>query len=445
MVDCIIRNALLLDADELQDIAIDNGVVSDRNDRIDYSADWEIDVRGRVVTPGFIEPHIHLDLALMNDWIEPGRPKDFVSPVELGDEVERRRKAFTQQEIETRAGYAMQLASRHGITAMRAQCHLDPTVKFKHLDALAAAKEEYRHLVDLQIVTFPQQGLLTIPGTLDLFKEAFRRGADVMGCAANLDQAASGPLGFRKHIDAAFDLAMQLDVPLDLHADIFLLDDPSLDELEAVYAARKAIEVGYQGRVAAGHVCALDSARPEVAQEAIDWMQRANIHVISQPDLYRLGRADKNHVRRGLTRVKALLAAGVNVTFASNNVRDAYRPLGNLNPVEEGLVLSYGAHMDSRQDLTNLLRMCTYNGAKALNLPGYGLQPGNTADLVVLDAFSASAVIANQAEKLFVFKRGKLVAENPSGNTKYYNSRMEDLGKHSPWQGDALVQKKSDQ
>jgi cytosine deaminase len=380
----------------------------------------------------------------MNDWIEPGRPKDFVSPVELGDEVERRRKAFTSEDIQSRAGYAIQLASRHGITAMRAQCHLDPTVKFKHLDALVAVKEKYRHLLDLQIVTFPQQGLLKTPGTLDLFREAFRRGADVMGCAPNLDMDANEPFGFRKHIDAAFNLAMECDVPLDLHADIFLLDDPSLDDLEAVYAAKKALELGYQGKVAAGHVCALDSARPEVAQEAIEWMRQAQVHVISQPDLYRLGRADQRNVRRGLTRVKALLAAGVNVTYASNNVRDAYRPLGNLNPIEEGLVLSYGAHMDSRKDLATLLRMSTYHGAKALDLQNYGLQPGNRADVVVLDAFSAPAVIANQAEKLFVFKNGKLVAENPPGNARYYNRTVETLGMHSPWQGDALVQKKSE-
>ena len=160
MFDLILRNALLLDQEKIQDIAIENGTIVLREDHINQPADWEIDLRGRVVTPGFVEPHVHLDLALMNDWIEPGRPKDFVSPVELGDEVERRRKAFTSEDIQARAGYAIQLASRHGITAMRAQCHLDPTVKFKHLDALVAVKEKYRHLLDLQIVTFPQQGLL---------------------------------------------------------------------------------------------------------------------------------------------------------------------------------------------------------------------------------------------------------------------------------------------
>lgn len=442
MVDLILRNALLLDQEKVQDIAIQDGMISLRADRIDQAADWEIDVRGRVVAPGFVEPHVHLDIALMNDWIEPGRPKDFVSPSELNDEVNRRRLAFTPEEIEMRAGYAIQLASRHGITALRSQCHIDPTVKFRHLDALVALKEKYKHLLDLQIVAFPQEGVMW-PGAEDLFQEAFRRGADAMGCSPNLDKLTDEPYAFRKPIDIAFEMAVKLGVPFDMHADLFLLDDPSVDDFEIVYAAKKALEYGYVGKVAAGHVCALDSARPEVAAEVIEWMRKAQIHVISQPDLYRLGRADQRHVRRGLTRVKALLAAGVNVTYASNNVRDAYRPLGNLNPVEEGLVLSYGAHMDSRKDLTTLLRMSTYHGAKALGLQNYGLEPGNRADMVVLDAFSAPAVIANQAEQLLVFKNGNLVAENPPRNANFYNRSAENLGAHSPWQGDAIIQKKA--
>jgi cytosine deaminase len=110
--------------------------------------------------------------------------------------------------------------------------------------------------------------------------------------------------------------------------------------------------------------------------------------------------------------VRQLLQAGVNVTFASNNVRDAYRPLGNLNLLEEGLILSYGAFMDAREDLETLLRMCTFNAAKALRLPNYGIYPGSQADLVVLNANCASEAIARQAEKLYIFKNGALIAAN---------------------------------
>jgi cytosine deaminase len=172
------------------------------------------------------------------------------------------------------------------------------------------------------------------------------------------------------------------------------------------------METGYQGRAAAGHVSALDSALPAVAEQAVDLMRMAQINVISQPDLYRLGRDDRHHVRRGMTRVKQLLEAGVNVAFASNNVRDAMRPLGNLNPLEEALILAYAAHMDTVEELNTLLHMCTDRAARAIRLDNYGLQPGCKADLVVLEATTPSAAIVGQVEKRFVFKAGRLIAAN---------------------------------
>ena len=347
----------------------------------------------------------------MNDWDCPGRPKPFRSPRELNQEVEQRRKSFTQAEIEQRAGKALELASRHGVTAMRAQCHVDLEVKLRHLEALLAVRERFRERVDLQIVAFPQQGLISEPGGLDLFREAIRMGVDVMGCASNLERKQG--LDFREHIDAALDLAMEFDLDLDMHADLGIPPTVGLDDLEVVHIARKVIERGYQGRVTAGHVCALDSALPEVAEQAVELIKAAQIGVISQPDMYRLGREDTHHVRRGLTQVKRLLDAGVNVAYASNNVRDAYRPLGNFDLLEEGLILAYGAHMDSVAELETLLKMSTYNAAE--NHEAGRLWLANRLP-VQISLFwmrpTPSAAIVNQAEKLYVFKAGRMVAQN---------------------------------
>jgi cytosine deaminase len=362
--------------------------------------------------PGFVESHLHLDIALMDSWEVPGRQAPFRNPGEISPVLERRRRSFTRQEIEQRAGRALELAVRHGVTALRAQCHVDLEVGLKHLEALLAVKQRYADFIDLQIVAFPQQGLLRQPGTLDLFRQAFRLGADVMGGASNLDATAGGEVDFKQHLDAALQLAQEFNVDLDVHADLSIPSKVELEQLEIVHLARQVIEHGYQGRVVAGHLCALDSALPEVAEQAIALIRQAQISVVSQPDLYRLGREDTQHVRRGLTRVKELLAAGVNVTLASNNVRDAYRPLGNFNLLEEALILSYGAHMDTVGQLNTLVKMCTENAAQALRLKNYGLQSGCAADLVVLEASSPSAAIAGQAEKRFVFKRGRLVAAN---------------------------------
>ena len=408
MIDLILRNAHIEGEEKNLDLAIDGGVIIDRGPGLNYTARQEFDLGGCLLIPGFVESHLHLDVALMNFWSRPGRPAPFTHPGELNEAMEQRRRSFTRADIEQRASAALELASRHGVTAVRAQCHVDPEIGLKHVEALQSVKEKYAGRVTMQIVAFPQQGLLRYPQTIDLFRAAFSAGVDVMGGASNLDSEAD----FKAHLDAAFKLAMDLDVDLDIHADLGIPATVTLDELEVVHIARRAIEYGYQGRVTVGHVCALDSALPEVAEQAIELMHAAGLSVVSQPDLYRLGRGDTHHVRRGLTRVKQLLAAGVNVTYASNNVRDAYRPLGNFDLLEEGLILAYGAHMDTVEELSTLVRMSTYNGAKALRLQNYGLEKGCQADLVVLDASSASAAIANQAEKRYVFKAGRLMAAN---------------------------------
>jgi len=410
MIDLLIKNASVQDTQGLFDFAVDHGILIERGVGLNYSAVKQIDLDGKLLIPGFVESHLHLDIALMNDWDCPGRLKPFRSPEELNQAVEQRRKSFSREEIEQRAGRAVELASRHGVTAMRVQCHVDTVVGLRHLEALLAVRERYRNRIRLQIVAFPQQGILSTTGGLELFREALRQGADVMGCASNLEHSHN--VSFREHIDAALDLAMEFDRDLDMHADLGIPKTVGLADLEVVYAARPVIERGYQGRVTAGHVCALDSALPEIADQAIELISAAQISVISQPDLYRLGHEDMHHVRRGLTRVKRLLEAGVNVAYASNNVRDAFRPLGNFDLLEEGLVLAYGAHMDSVEELETLLKMSTFNAARLMKLDGYGLQPGCHADMVVLDARSPSAALVGQAEKLFVFKDGSLVAQN---------------------------------
>ncbi len=430
MIDLLVRNVHIEGESILVDVAVDESVIVDRGPNLNYAARQEIDGNGRLLIPGFVESHLHLDIALMNDWQTPGRTEPYLSHYGLNESMERRRRSFTAADIERRASTALELASRHGVTALRAQCHVDREVGLKHVEALQRVKEKYAGRVTVQIVTFPQQGLTNHPDNAALFREAFRIGADVMGGASNLDVMKDGRIAWREHIDAAFDLAMELDVDLDIHADLGIPQTVALDELETVYIARQTIERGYQGRVTAGHACALGAAVPDVAAEAIALIKEAGLNITSQPDLYRLGREDTHNVRRGLTRVKELLAAGVNVTYASNNVRDALRPMGNFDLLEEGLILSYGAHMDTVEEFNAILRMSTYNAAKALRLPNYGLEPGCAADFVVLDAFTPSAAIVGQAEKAIVVKNGRLMAANQAVNQLFNGSLAANLLKN---------------
>lgn len=417
MFDTLLKNAKLAYQEDLIDLAIEKNKIVALESNIKSEAEQTIDLEGRLLLPGFVDSHVHLDIALMNSWDEPGRPEPYLSHYGLNNSLERRRRAFTPEDIEQRAGEALKLAARHGVTAIRAQCHIDLEVGLSHAQALSNIKNKFANLVDLQIVGFPQQGLLHNKSSLKLFEAAIESGLlDVMGCASNLDREVD----FRDHIDEALNLAIKLDVDLDAHVDLGLYPALSWENLEVVHLAKRVIERGYEGRVTAGHVSSLDSVKPDEAKLAIELIKNAGINVVSQPDLYRLGRDDQQHVRRGLTRVKELLAAGVNVTFASNNVRDALRPMGNFNPLEEALILAYGAHMDTIEELNTLMEMCTYNAAKALGLKNYGLDVGCNADLVILDAPSPSAAIIGQAEKRYVFKGGTLVASSYTVSEMYY-------------------------
>ena len=143
MIDLLICNASVQDEPGLFDFAVDQGLIVERGVSLDYPATRQFDLEGRLLIPGFVESHLHLDIALMNDPTRPGRDKPFRSPVELNQAVEERRKGFTRSEIEQRAGRAVELAIRQGVTAMRAQCHVDPQVGLRHLEALAAVREKY--------------------------------------------------------------------------------------------------------------------------------------------------------------------------------------------------------------------------------------------------------------------------------------------------------------
>ncbi len=430
MIDLLLKNVQIEGEATLVDIAVDGGLIVDRGPNLDYGARQEIDGNGRLLIPGFVESHLHLDIALMNDWQTPGRPEPYLSHYGLNESMERRRRDFTVEDIERRASTALELASRHGVTALRAQCHVDREIGLKHVEILQRVKEKYVDRVTVQIVTFPQQGLVNHPDNAELFRESFRIGADVMGGASNLDVGSNGRFHWQGHINTAFDLAMALDIDLDIHADLSIPQTVTFDELETVYIAQQTIERGYQGRVTVGHACTLGVAAPEVAAEAIALIKEAELNIISQPDLYRLGRDDTHNVRRGLTRVKELLAAGVNATYASNNVRDALRPMGNFDLLEEGLILSYGAHMDTVEEFNTILQMSTYNAAKALRLANYGLEIGCTADFVILDAPTPSAAIIGQVEKTVVVKNGRVMATNQTFNQLYNGSLAANLLKN---------------
>lgn len=404
MVDLVLRGAVLEGMAGPVDIAIDGGRIIGVGGAIDRPTRSEIHLGGRVLLPGFVNSHIHLDKTFVGGLAESGIMTDGVA---AGRALKRR---YTREDIQARARRAINLAIRHGTTALRTCADVDPIVGTLCVEALAELRDEYAGRITMQIVAFPQEGVLGVEGMPDLLRRAVKAGADVLGGRPHGDPDPQG------HVDLLFSLAQELDCPVDMSVDAIFPPEP-IDPMALGIArvARKTIESGYQGRVTVHHVLALGAVPPGPAGEVVALAREARLNVITNPtsNLFTEGRTDPINPRRGLTRVKDFLAAGVNVSMGTDNIDDTYLPYVNADMLQEAFVASAAAHLGTLAERRALLRMCTVNGARTLGIDReYGLAPGARADLVVLDAISLDEVITRQPEKLSVFKGGRLMAAN---------------------------------
>jgi cytosine deaminase len=359
-----------------------------------------VDCAGRAVTPGLVEAHIHLDKALLSGRA-PSVEGNLAEAIRVTGLAKR---AFTVEDIRARARAVLEMALGHGTTAMRSHVEVDPIVELRGLEALLPLRDEYRPALDLQLCAFAQEGILQAPGTEGLLAEALRRGADLVGGCPYNDTDA------RAHVDIVFRLAREFDVDADFHVDF--ADEP--EHLHVRYIAEQAVRHGWQGRVAVGHLTELAALAPSEQDPIIAALREAGIGVIMLPatDLYLMGRRDARSPRRGLTPAGRLLAAGVPVAAASNNVRNAFTPVGSADLTLMGFLAVVGCHMGTRQGILDALAMLTEHPARILGLRDYGLAVGRRADLVVWDAERAEDVIAALAPCRLVIKGGQVAVEH---------------------------------
>jgi cytosine deaminase len=364
------------------------------------SAAREIACEGRAVTPGLVEAHIHLDKALLNDRA-PSREGSLAEALRVTGEAKR---GFTREDIQARARRVLDQAIRQGTTAMRSHAEVDPIVGLMGFEALAALKLEYAPAIDLQLCAFAQEGILQAPGTEALLREALRAGADLVGGVPYNDTDA------RRHIDIVFDLAAEFGVDVDFHTDFF--DEPQ--HLHARYIAAETVRRGWQGRVALGHMSEMAALPPDEQDALARTLAQAGIAVIVLPaaDLYLMGRRDVRSPRRGLAPVKRLLAAGVTVAAATNNVRNAFTPVGTAGLPLMGYLVAVGAHMGAEPELRQVLDMITTHPARILRLPGYGLLAGAPADLVVWDTDRPEEVLTALSPCRLAVKAGRVTVEH---------------------------------
>ena len=398
-LDLLLRECRLPDG-RVTDIGCRDGRIALLGSLAGRPAAREIVGEGRVITPGLVDAHIHLDKALLSDRA-PSREGSLAEALRVTAEAKR---GFTRDDILARARRTLDMAVRQGTTAMRSHAEIDPIVGLMGFEALAALKREYAPAIDLQLCAFAQEGILKSPGTEALLREALRAGADLVGGVPYVDPDP------RRHVDIVFDLAAEFGVDADFHADFF--DEPQ--HLHARYIAAETVRRGWQGRVALGHMSEMAALPPDEQDALARELARAGVAVIVLPatDLYLMGRKDVRSPRRGLAPIKRLLAAGVTVAAATNNVQNAFTPVGTAGLPLMGFLLSVGAHMGTDAELGQVLEMLTTQPARILRISDYGLGVGSRADLVVWEAERAEQVVSAQRPCRLIVKAGRVTVEH---------------------------------
>lgn len=402
-MDLIIRNAKLRHDEVLRDIGIKGSKIVAIESHIDEIAKEEINALGQLTVPAFIDPHIHLDKVNIVDVVRPNVTGTLKEAIEI---IWEKKAHYTNADIIERASDVIQKAIINGTTRMRTHVDIDTIGGLKPLEGVLEVKKKYAHVMDLEIVAFPQEGILKDPGCENLMWKAMEMGADIVG---GMPANENTPLESKRHIEIAFDIAKKYNVDIDMHIDE--TDDPFYRTLEML--ADETIKRSYNGRVTAGHTCALAAYDDHYARYVIAKVKEAGINIITNPvtNLLLQGRNDKQPVRRGITRVKELLAAGINVSFGQDCVKDTFYPFGSADMMQVALVSAHAAHMSLPDEIENVFDMTTFRAAKILSLKDYGIKLGNTADIVIIHAKNIVDAIRLQPERRFVIKAGKIIAK----------------------------------
>lgn len=399
-MDLIVRDARLADRAGRADIGIAGGRIRRIGERLPERGAREIDAAGRVVIPGLVESHFHLDKALLGAGA-PAEAGTLAGAIRATADAKRR---FTVEDIARRARGALEMAIRHGTTAMRTHVEVDPIVGLNGMEAILPLQREYAWAIDLQLCVFPQEGIFNAPGTEALMRRALALGGEAVGGVPYND---TDPLA---HIRLVFDLAREFDRDVDLHLDF--ADEPV--HLHVREVAAETLARGWHGRVCAGHMSELAALDAGALAPLAARIAEAGISVLVLPatDLYLMGRGDARNVRRGLAPVKPLLAAGVNVAVSTNNVQNPFTPFGDADLLRVANLLANAAHLGTVDDLCLALRLATDHGARAIRLADYGLAEGARADLVLLDCVEPAAAVAAIPERLMVIKNGAVSVTN---------------------------------
>lgn len=391
-VDWVLRNAHIADGAPLVDIALDKGEVKAIGSQLPLAGAQAWDLGGRLVLPGFVDTHVHLDKTL---FPLPNHSGTLLEAIEIW---RASRHTLTKISFMERATQALKMAVEMGTTAIRTHVDTVEASDLPALEAILAVREQWLRHIDIQIVALGHPGESAAHDAV--MQEALRLGADFVGGVPAL---ATNP---KAEVRAAFALAEETGKPIDLHVDE--TEDPQANSLE--FLAEQTLVHGMQGQVTAGHCCSLAFMDAPVVERVLDKVAQAQLNIITLPscNLVLMGRSHKP-CPRGVTPVKEMLARGINVCAASDNVSDPFNPFGAYDLLQIANLAAHVAHLSGDAEMLSSLQMVTQHPAQAFGLKNYGLQVGAQADLVVIDAPTAQTALTSIAPRLATFKRGQLV------------------------------------
>lgn len=397
-MDLILRNARIMghpDSVTLFDIGVDRGKIAAIKPKLAANG-REIDIAGRLVAPGFIETHIHLDKSCILDRCksEQGTLDEAIGQVAAA------KKAFTVEDVHRRAAGTLEKAIRQGTTHMRTHLEVDPGIGMRGLEGVLPLIDEYKWAIDLEICVFPQEGLLNNPGTDELMVESLKRGCKAVGAAPYTDTNPHG------QIDRVFELAREFDVDVDMHLDF----GNTAEYMDIEYVCEQTEKFHYGGRVTVGHVTKLSVIPPEEFDQISRRLADSGVAVTVLPstDLYLMGRHQNHSVLRGVVSVHRMLYSGVNCSLSSNNVLNPFTPFGDCSLIRMANLYANICQVGKRADIVECFDMITRRSAKILGLNDYGISEGNSADMVVIDAQAPEEAVAELAPVLYGFKRGRM-------------------------------------
>jgi cytosine/creatinine deaminase len=404
MLDLLVRGANLPDGRVAQDIAVKDGHIAEIGPAIQAEAAREIDARGRLVTPPFVDAHFHMDSTLSLGLPRLNESGTLLEGIKLWSEL---KPHLTVEAIKKRAHEFSRWAIARGSLAVRS--HVDVCDdRLLAVDALLEVKREIAPWLDLQLVAFPQDGFFRYPKARENLLRALDKGVDVVGGIPHFERTmAEGAAS----VKALCEIAAERGLPVDLHCDE--TDDPHSHHVETL--ACETERLGLQGRVTGSHLTSMHSMDNYYVSKLIPLMRDAELHVVANPliNITIQGRHDTYPKRRGMTRVKELMAAGINVAMGHDCVMDPWYSLGSHDMLEVAHMGLHVGQMTGMAEMRRCFEAVTTNAAKVMDVRGYGLAPGCHADFVVLQAADPIEALRLRPARLQVVRRGKVIAETP--------------------------------